>query len=1076
MNSKFLDLGMLVPATETRLDDEVRPRLAKRWSARAAALAIMVVGLAGPQVTMAQDQGATQAQSTEIVVTGSRIARSTFNSPTPLTVINADQIQKAGQINIAETIKVIPQNVASISDNNSGINTPTSALNVGAQIANLRGLNPTNAVRTLTLVDTKRFVPTTTGGAVDLNMIPSLLVQRVEVVTGGASAAYGTDALAGVVNVLLDKRFTGIKGQVDFGQTTYGDGSTYHGSLAAGTDFAGDRGHIIAGAEYSYADKVGDCTDVRTWCALSPDAYLNQNWNKPGQPNYGLPQYIRGNNGAYTNYNTSLVVRGTTAGPRFNPPADRNLTFSADGSQLLPFNPGNFTQTSGFFSRQGGDCVPGCSLWSEDQLRPSINRLATFAHADYDLMGTMKLGLEASYGHRGSHELGLDLGPSSATPIRTDYAYLTPAEAAQLSAAFPFAGNAGGASTAVGVGDPIFVGKLMKYVPGARNDGHTNLDTFHINASLDGDLTWLNDWKWNAYYQYGRTTSFQAVAGVRVNSFFSYALDAVRDPATGNIVCRATLPGPANTFTLASNFDANGHPIQLWNDPNAAGCVPLNILGTNTEDPKAVAYAYRTATENNVYEQHVISGNLNGNLFEGWAGPFGAALGGEYRHEAGTTTHNKLPLNGQFSQSPFGIDYAGQLDIIEGYVEVNAPLVKDLPLAKSIEVDSAFRQTQQTNTDGTTGQSKDLSFNTWKFSGTWDVTDWLRLRGTYSQDVRAAGYVDLYFAQQIIPAGPPAGNAFFPASNVTGASNIVMNIANPPNFKLDPEEGKTTTYGVVLKPHGFLEGLQISADYYRIHIAKAIATLTAQQVVDGCTNNGFFCNQIILANGTTYNPALGLAQPIAGGTINIGTQNIGAFVQQGYDFELDYKLDLERLFSGVPGTLTWRTIATYVPTFDVQLGPKAPFLHYAGQSGGAGFGGFTPMPPYLINNWLTYDNGPFSGSISTKWIPQGIYDIRRVGPDSPLYNPTTNPNSINDNTVGSRLYVGLAASYKFLRDGDHSMEAFATIDNLFDRDPPPSPGELGGTNAAVSGVGSPTNPVYYDQIGRTFRVGLRFAY
>src|SRR5690606_38244260 len=144
----------------------------------------------------------------------SRIARSTFDTSTPVTVIGADTIAALGQVNLGETIQTLPQNVATVSDTNVGLAANTAQVNIGAQIANLRGLNPRNGVRTLPLVDTRRHVPSTTGGGVDMNLIPSIMVQSVETVTGGASAAYGTDALVGVVNIILDKQLEGIKAQI----------------------------------------------------------------------------------------------------------------------------------------------------------------------------------------------------------------------------------------------------------------------------------------------------------------------------------------------------------------------------------------------------------------------------------------------------------------------------------------------------------------------------------------------------------------------------------------------------------------------------------------------------------------------------------------------------------------------------------------------------------------------------------------------------------------------------------------------------------------------------------------------
>ena len=186
-----------------------------RRGAVAVAVALVLAGTNG-------DLPAAEAEEalTEVTVTGSRIRRDGFEAPNPLTVIGIEQMEQLGQVNVAEALTSVPANSAFQSETNVGI-VPTA--NVGSSFANLRGLNPFYGTRTLTLVDSRRVVPTSDGGAVDLNIIPSAMISRIETITGGASAAYGSDAIAGVVNVILDKNFTGIKAQVDYGQTFRAD-------------------------------------------------------------------------------------------------------------------------------------------------------------------------------------------------------------------------------------------------------------------------------------------------------------------------------------------------------------------------------------------------------------------------------------------------------------------------------------------------------------------------------------------------------------------------------------------------------------------------------------------------------------------------------------------------------------------------------------------------------------------------------------------------------------------------------------------------------------------------------------
>src|SRR5690349_1504378 len=209
----------------------------------------MAIAASLPAVAQ-QPQPAQTGPSEEIIVTGSRVSRSGFDSSQPLTTIDSQQIENLGLVNVGDVVRTLPQNTPFFTETNVGIGN----FNVGAQLANLRGLNPFFGTRTLTLVDTRRVVPTTEGGAVDLTLIPSMLVQRTEVVTGGASAQYGSDAIAGVVNVILDKNLDGVKAQVDYGQTAEGDGGDTHASFAWGTPFGDDRGHVIAGIEYQKQD------------------------------------------------------------------------------------------------------------------------------------------------------------------------------------------------------------------------------------------------------------------------------------------------------------------------------------------------------------------------------------------------------------------------------------------------------------------------------------------------------------------------------------------------------------------------------------------------------------------------------------------------------------------------------------------------------------------------------------------------------------------------------------------------------------------------------------------------------
>src|SRR5215471_1879719 len=229
---------------------------------RARELSILVALLMwGPAQTALAQQASDQKSGQnleEVVVTGSRIRQNQdYASPNPISTFDAQKMESLGLVNMADVITQVPQNVTQFQAATTG----GSAFFIGSTLANLRGLNPFFGTRTLTLVNSRRFIPTTQGDSVDLNFIPSILISRTEVVTGGASAAYGSGAISGVVNILLDSQMEGVKLDADYGATSAGDGNNYHIGVAGGSKFGGERGHFVAGAEYQTSDVIQSCSD-----------------------------------------------------------------------------------------------------------------------------------------------------------------------------------------------------------------------------------------------------------------------------------------------------------------------------------------------------------------------------------------------------------------------------------------------------------------------------------------------------------------------------------------------------------------------------------------------------------------------------------------------------------------------------------------------------------------------------------------------------------------------------------------------------------------------------------------------
>jgi len=1012
------------------MNGKYRRTKATRFS-RGSALASLALGLCSMYPAQAQETDAqeteapaadettgTEGEETAIMVTGSRIIRNGFNAPTPVTVVDAELINNLGQVNIADTLKLIPQNSNFQSDASAGI---TAGGNVGSTFANLRGLNPFFGTRTLTLVNSRRFIPTSDGGAVDLNVIPSAMIQRVETVTGGASAAYGSDAIAGVVNILLDTKFEGLKAQADFGQTTRGDGESYHGSLTYGTSFAGDRGHIVVGGEYQKNNGIGDCSDVRGWCAESYDIYTNAStilpgggvsgYDRPGSPGFGQPNFIVGPGSRQAYNDPRGVVRDRTPASL----AARNFAFNQAGTGIVPFNPGQYVSSSLTGARQGGD---GASTYDDSDLQTPVRRIVGYLYGEYELTEGLKLSTELTYANRRASNTGVTAGPRSTFFVKPTNAYL-PASLRSLLAGTQFS-----------------LGKDLDNQIVSHNEVESNV--FRGLIGLDGDLG--GSWKWNAYYQYGRNTRRQDRTNSRVNTPFQYALDAVVNPANGQIVCAETLKATPN--------------------PLAQGCKPLNLFGTGALDPAAVAYAYRPVMEEFRYKQHVLSGSVQGELFKGWgAGPISTAAGIDYRSEGGSVYHGDIPNYTDYAFT-FGLDYAGDIEVLEGFTELNVPVFRDFALGESLDLDGAIRYTRNHAKDRLSGQEKTSNAVSWKVSGIYDIAAGFRLRASRSRDIRAAGFRELFLKNVPTESGSSQGlvdNPNIPGSPAGG--DDATPILSGGNFALTPEKADTTTLGAVYSPE-FVPGLRLSVDWYQIKLNDAVTTLSGQRVVDFCKAYDLFCDRI------TRNSLTDIT------FVDARQVNLARLTLRGVDLEAEYQLPLSNISADLDGRLGIRILGTHQYDFQSQAIKSVGGKDYAGQSGPVqDAGDFNPAPKWIWNSFISYDVGGFNATASIRRIGEGILNVERIGPEDKGYSPSL-INSISTNRVKGATYVGLAMSYEIpMGSKDRNVELFGTVDNLFDKKPPVAPGGggLGGSNY-------PTNPVYFDTFGSRYRMGVRVHY
>ncbi|MCP5143372.1 MAG: TonB-dependent receptor [Gammaproteobacteria bacterium] len=966
--------------------------------ARKALCVAIILGASGAQLALAQG-------GEEIYVTGTRVTRTTFDTPNPITVLDNQYMEDLGLVNISDMVQQIPQNQAYVTPTNIGLGN----FNVGASLANLRGMNPYYGTRTLTLVDGRRHVPSTNGGAVDLNLIPSLLVARSEIVTGGASAAYGTDAVAGVVNIILDTKFEGVKAQIDYGQTFRSDGDDFHGAFAAGHGFANGRGHFVIGGEYQDSGEIDDCSEARLWCAESWDDITNPGFNNPASPTYGEPNFVIARDSRSDNQTFTGVFQGL------------GLQFNDAGTDLVDYDPGKYASGSNFLPFQGHSGGDGSSVYDSLKIRVPVERYSLFGHVDYDLTDNIQAFVEGSYGKRSSTNVGWAFGPG-VTFIQPDNAFLTPAVQAVITTPQRF--------------NRSLVDKI-------RQTNDTNNETYRFATGAKGDLT--DTWAWDVYYQYGRNEQSQRLHNDKVNSFFAYSVDAVIDPASGQPACRALVADAGINPYFATNGAVN---------PDAAGCVPINLFGTDNITQAAIDYTHRTLIDDFVYDQHVVAGNLRGELFEGFngAGPVQAAVGIEYRTDKGDVSHGnpEAPYYSQFALS-YQKAFAGKQETLEGYVELNAPIFRDSAIGKALEINAALRQSHTKSTDTVADDSRSFNITSWKVGAVYEPTEWMRLRATRSRDIRAAGFRELYIQQNPSIAGQFGGSVTNPF--LTGSPTDATSVLGGGNVGLSPEQADTTTVGIVLQPTGALENLRFSADWYEIELNDAInSNPGAQTIVDQCFSFNAFCDLITFGANNDIQ------------LVDNRAQNYSKITARGIDFEAAYLLDLDGFNNNFEGTVTIRGIAAYLYDFIVDTGFSQ--IDYAGQSGPLGaFTDWNPSPYWILNGWMTYNNGPFSLTVQGRYIGAGAYRRDRIGPQDAGYDPTLR-NTINDNRVPSRFYLNVSANYAFQLSGDRELELFGAITNLLDSDPPAAPGGNGGA----------TNPVFFDVVGAAFRAGMRVKF
>lgn len=594
----------------------------------------------GALAAAADESSAESPKVEEVVVTASRVQRTGFTAPTPTTVLGQDDLQKTGASNIGQMMTEIPAFQPTLTPTSTTI----SSQQAGGNYIDLRGLGPN---RTLVLVDGRRHVETTADGAVDTNVIPASLIERVEVVTGGASAAWGSDAVAGVVNLILRKNLQGIEGDVHYGVSDEGDNQEWGISVAAGTAFADNRGHFIIGAEAVDNKGVLHQSD-RDWGRKDYQLIQNPNYT----PTNGQALFlVAPNTRMAIATEGGLILSGVNAGTQFLP-----------GGGTAPFVTGtNYTG----LTQVGGD---GINPGRFTELETPLKRENVYSRLSYDLTDNVSAFLEGSYAHTNTRNDFL-IAPFTLGDIviSADNPYLPASIRNSMLAAGESAFALGRYSTDIGFIKADDSNRVTRFVGG-------------LNGEFGGS------WKWNAYYQWGQTRYDAYLHGNLRPDRLALAADVVTDPATGNPICRSTLSNPGD------------------------GCVPINLIGKGAPSAAAIDYVTGEQALHSKLTQQVAAASIQGEPFSTWAGPVSIAAGGEYRKEEVVVNVDAVSAaDGFLIGNPKGL--AGSYDVKEGFAETVIPLLKDAPFAKELDLNGAVRLTDYSTSGSVTTWKAGLSWS-----------------------------------------------------------------------------------------------------------------------------------------------------------------------------------------------------------------------------------------------------------------------------------------------------------------------------------------------------------------------------
>ncbi len=1014
----------------------------------------MAISLSATAVS-AQEADESDAELEEIQVTGTRIrVTDGMATPTPVTSLTPTELaafEPGGTV--AEQLSSLPQffNIVTAQSD-----TPGLFGGGGGSYLNLRGLN---ANRTLVLLDGSRVPPADKRGQVNVDNFPTALVRSVDIVTGGASAAYGADALGGVTNFIIDREFEGLKINTSAGMNEFNkDGKNYNVAVAGGRQF-GDRLHVIASVEtkvvdelYRAADELDQDWYTRLGYVTNP-AWATRNALPATDPNRCVagvvcsagPQRITVPWVAPRNYNVAGIISGFPRGSAYN-----GMTFTDDGSNIRPFGLGDTQYVAANPTAiVGGPEIGSVMRGGPGQVGNGVDQRTGFLGLKYDASDTLSFFGQALVGrveslnvaeHTG-YSMG-NQGPAYYLTIYRENPYIPAALAAAMDAATPRMTSFQISKAGNYLGD---------YAVGALEFTHTTFTTESWQLGFDYQLP--NGWDLRASWQSGETGKrADEIPSARVDRE-ALARDAVRHPVTGAIVCNVQVLNPTPAQLAAAPqiqglLGDDGKQLQspIGLDNSVRDCVPYNPMGGEGMSKEAWNYIHTHKAAETTVEQDFAEAILTGELYEGWGyGPLSFATGLTYREQSFFDYAPQVDVNNlgppvnvpalnirgiPSAFSPVGLaalkgvasnlhqfstveTIGGEYDVWEAFGEVQVPIWESQSGDQALGGTAAYRSSDYSSS----GRSE-----SWKIGLELDVFEDLRLRATRSRDVREAAFNERFDKSTI---GTTITNPW------TGLSDIAT-VATVGNPNLRPELADTVVAGVVYQP-AWLDGFDMSVDWFEVDISDSIDSLTTQNLVDQCFQRNDSCDLLV--------------KDTAGAIVKIFNPRLNlAFARvEGVDLNLRYRMEPD-FFGSEVESLSISALASYLK----ERSTTSPAGTYVNSVGG------TLYPDYTGTLTANYGIGPWSVQWQQRFISESLYNTTWV-----------EGREIDDNSLPFYSWTNLQAGYRADMDSGGTWTVTLSVNNLFDKAPLIQPA-LGGLGGQGGGTG--------DEYGRRYQLGVNVSF